>query len=159
MLDDRDAPLASSDLLARAFVGFYVVVEFGQDHYDEVTPHVGLKVAGGSLLLAILLTALKYFGVPASLPDHLHHEHHLDLAAAIVCTGRFILVFRSHPWHGLGLGLATMILVSGLATMGVDSILSKPVPTTQSSRLLMSNPSASPAVGRAEHRSVPRSPK
>ena len=41
------------------FVACFVVVEFGQDQlYDEVTPHAGLKVAGGSLLIAILLTVL-----------------------------------------------------------------------------------------------------
>ncbi len=44
------------------FVVCFVVVEFGHDQlYDEVTPHAGLKVAGGSLLLAILLTALRYY--------------------------------------------------------------------------------------------------
>ena len=31
------------------FVGTYVVTEIGQDQlYDEVTPHVGLKVGAGS---------------------------------------------------------------------------------------------------------------
>src|SRR4051794_14599555 len=108
------------------FVGCYVVVEFGQDQlYDEVTPHVGLKVAGGSLLLAILLTALKYYGVPASYLTMFTDNIIWTLLQAIVWTGVFILVFRFHPWHGLGLGLATMLLVSGLATMGVDSLLSK----------------------------------
>ncbi len=61
------------------------------------------------------------------------------LLQAIVWPGVFILVFRFHPWHGLGLGLATMVLVSGLATMGVESLLSKPVPTTRSTRSLISN--------------------
>ena len=42
------------------FVACFVVVEIGQDQlYDEVTPRAGLKVVGGSLLLAALLTALR----------------------------------------------------------------------------------------------------
>ena len=36
----------------------------------------------------------------------------------IVWFGVFTLIFQFHPWHALGLGLVTMVLVSGLATMG-----------------------------------------
>ena len=47
------------------FVACFVVVEVGQDQlYDEVTPRVGLKVAGGSSLIAMVLTALRYLWVP-----------------------------------------------------------------------------------------------
>jgi hypothetical protein len=35
----------------------------------------------------------------------------------------FMLILQFHPWHALGLGVATMIMVSGLATMGVDAML------------------------------------
>ena len=35
----------------------------------------------------------------------------------------FMFVLQFHPWHALGLGLATMVLVSGAATMGVDAML------------------------------------
>ena len=39
------------------FVLSYIAVEVGQDQlYDAVTPMAGLKVAGGSFLLAVLLT-------------------------------------------------------------------------------------------------------
>ena len=45
------------------FVACFVVVEVAQDQlYDEVTPHAGLKVTLGSLLIAMLLTALRYYG-------------------------------------------------------------------------------------------------
>ena len=38
------------------FVACFVVVEIGQDQlYDEVTPRVGLKVAGGSALIAMVI--------------------------------------------------------------------------------------------------------
>ena len=37
----------------------------------------------------------------------------------------FMFVLQFHPWHALGLGVATMVLVSGLATMGVESVLAK----------------------------------
>ena len=116
------------------FVACFVVVEFGHDQlYDEVTPHAGLKVAGGSLLMAILLTALRYYGMPASYESMFTTNIIWTVLQAIVWVGVFILIFQFHPWHGLGLGLATMLLVTGLATMGVDS-LTKPSVGTPASR-------------------------
>jgi hypothetical protein len=116
------------------FVVCFVVVEFGHDQlYDEVTPHAGLKVAGGSLLLAILLTALRYYDRPASFESMFTTNIIWTLFQAIVWAGVFILVFQFHPWHGLGLSLVTMLLVSGLATMGVDS-LTKPSAGTTATR-------------------------
>jgi hypothetical protein len=107
------------------FVGCYIVVEVGQDQlYDEVTPHVGLKVTGGSLILALLLTWLR--------PSYLTMfttNFAWTVLQAIVWFGVFTLIFQFHPWHGLGLGLAAMLLVSGLATMGVESILT-PTPAS-----------------------------
>jgi hypothetical protein len=122
------------------FVACFVVVERGQDQlYDEVTPHSGLKVAGGSLLIALLLTTLRAKGLPASYESMFTTNIIWTLLQAIVWAGVFILIFQFHPWHGLGLGLATMLLVTGLATMGVESLLARPVPTTQSVRSTISN--------------------
>jgi hypothetical protein len=122
------------------FVACFVVVELGQDQlYDEVTPHAGLKVAGGSLLIAILLTTLRAKGWPASYESMFTMNIHWTLLQAIVWAGVFILIFQFHPWHGLGLGLATMLLVTGLATMGVESLLAKPAATTQAARSTISN--------------------
>jgi hypothetical protein len=122
------------------FVACFVVVEFGQDQlYDEVTPHAGLKVAGGSLILAILLTTLRWAEHPASFESMFTTNIIWTLLQAIVWAGVFVLILQFHPWHGLGLGLATMLLVTGLATMGVESLLAKPVATTQATRSTISN--------------------
>ncbi len=114
------------------FVACFIVVEVGHDQlYDEVTPHAGLKVAGGSLLIAILLTVYRAKGVPASLETMFTTNLIWTLLQAIVWAGVFVLIFQFHPWHGLGIGLATMLLVTGLATMGVDSLMKPSARTTQ----------------------------
>jgi hypothetical protein len=122
------------------FVACFVVVELGQDQlYDEVTPHAGLKVAGGSLILAVLLTALRWAEHPASFESMFTTNIIWTLLQGIVWAGVFILIFQFQPWHGLGLGLATMLLVTGLATMGVESLLAKPAATTQAARSTVPN--------------------
>lgn len=122
------------------FVACFVVVEVGHDQlYDEVTPHAGLKVAGGSLVLALLLTILRAYGVAASYESMFTTNIIWTLLQAIVWAGVFILIFQFHPWHGLGLGLATMLLVSGLATMGVESLLTRPTTTAPTSRAIVPN--------------------
>jgi hypothetical protein len=132
------------------FVACYVVVEVGQDQlYDEVTPHSGLKVAGGSLVLAILLTTLRWYERPASFESMFTTNIVWTLLQAIVWTGVFILIFQFHPWHGFGLGLATMLLVSGLATMGVESLLAKPTATTRPARASVPNQPVRQSVGPA----------
>jgi hypothetical protein len=136
------------------FVACFVVVEVGHDQlYDEVTPHAGLKVAGGSFLIALLLTALRAKGLAASYDSMFTTNIIWTLLQGIVWAGVFILIFQFHPWHGLGLGLATMLLVTGLATMGVESLLAKPTATTQATRATVPNQpvrqSVSPAAAPA----------
>jgi hypothetical protein len=105
------------------FVACFVVTEIAQDQlYDEVTPRVGLKIAVGSLLLAILMVFL-----PPSYDKMFTSEIAWTLLHAIAWFGVFTLIFQFHPPHALGLSLATFVLVSGLATMGVESIM-KPTP-------------------------------
>ncbi|MFO0889746.1 MAG: hypothetical protein U0790_11475 [Isosphaeraceae bacterium] len=112
------------------FVGCYVVVEIGQDQlYDEVTPRVGLKVGGGSLLLALMLTLFYVRGTSASFETMFTTNILWTVLQAIVWFGVFALIFQFHPWHAFGLGIATMLLVQGLATMGVTSLLT-PAPAT-----------------------------
>ena len=41
---------------------------------------------------------------------------------AIVWFGVFVLIFRFHPWHGLGIGLAAMLILTALASIAVDSM-------------------------------------
>lgn len=122
------------------FVACFVVVEVGHDQlYDEVTPHAGLKVLGGSLVIAAVLTTLRAKGLPASYESMFTINIIWTVLQGLVWFGVFTLIFQFHPWHALGIGLATMLLVTGLATMGVESLLSKPVPTTHSTRALNSN--------------------
>jgi hypothetical protein len=114
------------------FVGCYVVVEIGQDQlYDQVTPRVGLKVGGGSLLLALVLTWFYRIGLPVSYESMFTTSIMWTIFQGIIWFAVFTLIYQFHPWHALGLGILTMLLVSGLATMGVDSML-KPAPPTVS---------------------------
>lgn len=103
------------------FVACYTVTEVGQDQfYDEVTKRVGLKVGAGSFILAALATWLR-----PSFETIFTANIAWTLLQAIVWFAVFMLIFEFHPWHALGLSLITMVLVTGLATMGVES-LTKP---------------------------------
>ena len=117
------------------FVACFVVVEIAQDQlYDEVTPRVGLKVTCGSALIAMVLTALRYYGVPASFESMFTTNIAWTLLQGVVWFGVFTLILQFHPWHALGIGTATMLMVSGLATMGVESVLSRPAPNSAAAR-------------------------
>ena len=117
------------------FVACFVVVEVGHDQlYDQVTPRSGLKVASGSLLIALLLTWLKARGDPVSYESMFTSNFAWTVLQGIVWFGVFTLIFQFHPWHALGLGLVTMVMVSGLATMGVESVLAKPAQTAAATR-------------------------
>jgi hypothetical protein len=122
------------------FVACFVVVEVAQDQlYDEVTPRAGLKVAGGSLLIAALLTWLRATGSPASFDSMFTTSIAWTFLQGIVWFAVFALILQFHPWHALGLGLATMILVTGLATMGVESLLAKAAPVRPTAPSVINN--------------------
>jgi hypothetical protein len=109
------------------FVACFVIVEIGHDQlYDEITPKAGWKVAGGSLLLAALLTGLRFAGFPATFESMFTTNIGWTLLQGVVWFLVFMLILRFHPWHAFGLGVVTMLVCSGLATMGVDSVLAKP---------------------------------
>jgi uncharacterized membrane protein YdcZ (DUF606 family) len=134
------------------FVACFVVVEVAQDQlYDEVTPRAGLKVASGSLLIALLLTWMRARGEPVSYQSMFTTNIAWTVLQGIVWFGVFTLILQFHPWHALGLGLATMVMVCGLATMGVESVLAKPAQTAAATRSFVpSQPvrqSLSPAAG------------
>lgn len=134
------------------FVACFVVVEVGHDQlYDQVTPRAGLKVASGSLLIALLLTWLKVRGEPVSYESMFTTNFAWTVLQGIVWFGVFTLLFQFHPWHALGLGLITMVMVSGLATMGVESVLAKPAANAAATRAVVpSQPvrqSLSPSAG------------
>jgi hypothetical protein len=137
------------------FVACFVVVEIAQDQlYDEVTPRVGLKVTSGSALIAIVLTALRYYGVAASFESMFTTNIAWTLLQGVIWFGVFTLILQFHPWHALGIGTATMLMVSGLATMGVESVLSRPAPNSAAGRSFAPTKavrqSLSPASGPAQ---------
>ena len=82
------------------FVACYTVCEVGQDQfYDEVTPRVGLKVGGGSLILAGLATWLR----PSLLcGSPLHHDGTIVRVAIVVKghAGRVLLLLFALDVHG-----------------------------------------------------------
>lgn len=99
------------------FVACFVVVEFGQNYfYDEPTPNTGWKVALGSAILAAIMTWSR-----PQYDTMFTGKLYQTVLLAVVAFGVFTLVFRFHPWHALPVSLVTMILISGMATMGIDS--------------------------------------
>ena len=99
----------------------FLVVGQGQDAlYDEAPPGIGLKVALGSLILAAVLTYTK-----STFATMFTDEIGKTVIQAILWFGVFALVFRFHPWHALGIGLGTMLIVTGLATMAVESLTTR----------------------------------
>ncbi len=134
------------------FVGCFVVVEIAQDQlYDEITPRAGLKVAGGSFLLAALLTMLRKSGFPATFESMFTTNIAWTVLQGVVWFGVFTLIYRFHPWHAFGLGVATLLVLSGLATMGVESLLAKPSATAAATRAFSATPpvrqSLAPSTG------------
>lgn len=124
------------------FVGCFIVIEIGQDQlYDEITPKVGLKVTLGSMLLALMLTIFHANGSAASFESMFTTNILWTILQGIVWFGVFTLIYQFHPWHALGLGLATMLLVQGMATMGVTSMLSPtPVEVNRSAAASINRP-------------------
>jgi hypothetical protein len=130
------------------FVVCFVLVEIGHDQlYDEVTKHAGWKVLGGSCILAALLTGLRYFGFPASFESMFTTNIGWTLLQGVVWFLVFMFVFQFHPWHALGLGVATMLLVSGLATMGVESVLAKKRDVSTATRPFFTNDPVRQSLG------------
>jgi hypothetical protein len=102
------------------FVISYIVVEYGQNYfYDEVTPGAGAKVALGTLILAGILTVTR-----SNFATMFTENMPSTVILAIAWVGVFILIYRFQPWHGFGLGVATLLIFAGMSTLVVDSMLS-----------------------------------
>jgi peptidoglycan/LPS O-acetylase OafA/YrhL len=100
------------------FVACSVVTEYGQTYlYDETTPRVGLKLLLGTMILAALMTRTR-----TSYDTMLTSELGWTVIQAIVWFGVFTLILHFQPWHGGIIGIVTMLLVAGIATLGVDSL-------------------------------------
>src|SRR5215204_110305 len=105
------------------FVACYTIVEVTQDQlYDEVIPMAWLKVGLGSLLLAAMLTWLR-----TSYDTMFTSDLPWTVLQAIAWFVVFTLVFQFHPQHAAAIGIVAMLLICGIATMGVES-LTKPTP-------------------------------
>jgi hypothetical protein len=130
------------------FVVSFVLVEIGHDQlYDEVAKHAGLRVAGGSFVLAALLTGLRASGCAASFDSMFTTNIGWTLLQGVVWFLVFMFIFQFHPWHALGLGVAAMLLVSGLATMGVDSVLAKKRDVSTATRPFITNDPVRQSLG------------
>jgi hypothetical protein len=102
------------------FVVCYIVSDYGQNFlYDETTPMLALKVAGGTFLMAILLAKFK-----PSFDTMFTANIHWTLLQAFIWVRIFLFVFRFHPKHAVALGLALFLVAPGLATIAVDSLMS-----------------------------------
>ncbi len=100
------------------FVACYIVMEYGQFYlYDEPAPQTALKTVIGSFVLAGVLTWTR-----SSFDRMFTNDILWTILQGIVWFVVFVLIFRFHPWHALGLGLAAMILITGLASMAVESV-------------------------------------
>lgn len=104
------------------FVACLVAVETFQDwFYDEVVlKRSATVVALGALPLAALAAWLR-----PSFDTMFTTDIAWTLLQAIAWFAVFTLAFQFHPTHALMVGLGVMVLVTGLATLGVDS-LTKP---------------------------------
>jgi hypothetical protein len=78
-------------------------------------------------------------GTPASYDSMFTSSFVWTVLQGLVWFGVFTLIFQFHPWHALGIGLVTMLLVTGIATMGVDSLLTKTADTPQARRATVSS--------------------
>lgn len=112
------------------FAACFIVVEYSQAYlYEETTPGAGLKIAVGSALLAMLLTWTR---------TEFYTMFTADLAwtvlLGIAAFGVFTLIFRFQPWHALPIGLFAVLLISGTATMAVQSFSNRNRPSEAASR-------------------------
>jgi hypothetical protein len=112
------------------FIACLAVVEFGQTYlYDETTPGAAWKVAIGSAVLAAIVTWSQPV-YTTMFTDQLGRTVILAVVAFLI----FTLAFRFHPWHALPIGICTVLLVSGIATMAVESFANRNRPEATSLR-------------------------
>ncbi len=112
------------------FIACLAVVEFGQTYlYDETTPGAAWKVALGSAVLAAIVTWSR-----PVYTTMLTADLGKTVVLAVVAFGIFTLAFRFQPWHALPIGIFTVLLVAGIATMAVESFANRNRPEATSLR-------------------------
>lgn len=101
------------------FAACYAIVEFAQNYlYDETVAGVGWKVTLGSFLLAAMLTWTR-----STFDTMFTTELGPTLLQAVLWFGVFTLIYRFQPVHGAAIGIATMLVLSGLVSLAVDSVM------------------------------------
>ena len=144
-LADHPTPVAFLAYYLILYVVCFLVVSQGQDAlYDEATPGFPWKVAAGSLLLAAMLTKTR-----SSFATMFTDDITWTVLQAILWVGVFMLIYRFQPWHALGIGLATMLILTGLASMAVESLLSR-TPTNRAETRGIAPPVRRPAFGNGQ---------
>lgn len=127
------------------FVALYVVAEYGHYYlYDQGPPLLAVRVAVGALVLGLLLLWTR-----SSFDTMFTSEIGKTVLQGIAWFLVFMFILRFHPWHALGLSVATMLLVAGLAGLVVDSFNRSqgrnPIPVRQPSKpYRQAIPAASP---------------
>ena len=146
----RDQPVIVVSFLifwVLLFVACYILMEYGQFYlYDEKAPRTALKSLIASAILAAVLTWTR-----SSFDTMFTSKLGQTVLQAIIWFGVFVLVLQFHPWHALAMGLASMILVTGLATMAVESLTvtshrARPDAIRHSSKPFRSTMSANPGA-------------
>lgn len=100
------------------FVACFITVEFAQNYlYDETTPAVGVKVLVGTLIFAALLTWAR-----TRFDTLLTADLAWTLLQAIVWFAVFTLIFRFQPLHAFSIGVIAFLILSGTASLAVDSL-------------------------------------
>jgi hypothetical protein len=100
------------------FVTSYAVIElFQRQFYDEITPAAGLKVAAGSFLMALMAMWAK-----PTYDTMFTANLHWTAAQGIAWFLIFTFIYQFHPIHALAVGIATLLLIPGVATMAAESL-------------------------------------
>lgn len=100
------------------YVACYILLEFAQNYlYDEVTPGMPWKVAAGTLIFAVLLTIFRTSFETLFMP-----EPHWSALQALVWFAVFVFVFRFHILHAAGISLIAFVVLSGAATLAINSM-------------------------------------
>ncbi len=126
------------------FVASYIIVDVGHDQlYDEPPPHEALRVAGGSLILAALLTWLR-----PTFDTMFTEDIAWTVLQGIVWFLVFMFIYQFHPPHAAAIGITALLLIPGVASMGVDS-MTKPTPPMAPAKTYMNRKPVRGSIGPA----------
>jgi hypothetical protein len=100
------------------FVALYIVAEYGQYYiFESALPYNAPRALVGSFLLALVLLWTR-----TSFDTMLTSGIGMTVIQGIAWFLVFTFILQFHPLHGAVLGVITMLLIPGVATMAVDSL-------------------------------------